>query len=169
MNNNPLSAILGILGNGKISDTITDWIITNPNVVSVAKSINWDLYDAKETLTEVFEIAKKRFSERKPFSKTIEERLEATKRNFVEMLGYDCLNDTEKKMLSASLSGFNANEIKSYLDEAKNLSVEQVTQAIDVAYDKFSKATKLAGVGMSKNGIEQSQSIDFSKAFSVQK
>lgn len=159
--NNILQSLLG--GNVQIMDFVLNWIFTQPFIINMAKTLNWDISHMREVLKGGIEYVSKNYKQRQPFAKTIEQRCADTTRIYNELQGYQCLDETEKRFLSARMAGFNAKEIHDSLNISE--SVEHVANVINKAQEKYLESAKLAGVGATKTEVEQTSKVNLSELF----
>lgn len=161
MNNLIASLLNG--GNGQIMDIALNWLFSQPMATTLAKTLNWDIQHMRQVVKGGIEFISQNYQQRQPFAKTIEQRCADTTRIYNELQGFECLNETEKRYLSASMSGFNAKEIHDSLNVQE--SVEHVSQVIQQAQEKYLKSAKMAGIGATKSDVEQTFKVNMSELF----
>jgi Na+/phosphate symporter len=159
--NNLLQSLLG--GNMQVMDFVLNWLFNQPMTTSFAKTLNWDLSHMRQVLKGGIEYVSNSYKQRQPFAKTLEQRCADTTRIYNELQGFECLNETEKRYLSARMAGFNAKEIHDSLNVQE--SVEHVSDIINKAQEKYLQSAKLAGVGASKNDVEQTSKVNMTELF----
>ena len=153
--NNIIQSLLG--GNANVMDFVLNWLFNQPMTISIAKTLNWDLSHMRQVLKGGIEYISKNYQQRQPFAKTLEQRCADTTRIYNELQGFECLNETEKRYLSARMAGFNAKEIHDSLNVQE--SVEHVSDIINKAQEKY------AGVGASKSDVEQTLKVNMTELF----
>ena len=161
MNNLIASLLNG--GNGQLLDIALNWLFSQPMATTLAKTLNWDISHMRQVVKGGIEYISQNYHQRQPFEKTIEQRCADTTRIYNELQGFECLNETEKRYLSATMSGFNAKEIHDSLNVSE--SIEHVSQVIQQAQEKYLKSAKLAGVGATKSDVEQTFKVNMSELF----
>ena len=159
--NNLLQSLLG--GNVQILDVILNWAFNQPMATNIAKTLNWDIHHMRDVVKSGIEFVSKNYQQRQPFSKTIEQRCADTTRIYNELHGFECLTEIEKRYLSASMAGFNAKEIHDSLNVQE--SIEQVATTISKAQEKYLQASKLAGIGNTKNNVEETSRVNMNELF----
>lgn len=157
--------IAGLLngGNGQLMDIALNWLFSQPMTTTLAKTLNWDISHMRQVVKGGIEYISQNYQQRQPFAKTIEQRCADTTRIYNELQGFECLNETEKRYLSATMSGFNAKEIHDSLNVSE--SIEHVSQIIQQAQEKYLKSAKMAGVGATKSDVEQTFKVNMSELF----
>lgn len=167
--NNLLQTILGAFsqgkGNGQIVEFALNWLFQQPNAVAVCKAMNWDIANLKDAIKGGISYASKAYSERIPFVKTVEQRVQDVKTIYKELQGFACLDELEAMVLASKLAGFNAKEILHGLELNDKMTVEQISNMALAAQEKYSKAAKEAGIGITANNIEQSSNVDLTSVF----
>lgn len=161
MNNLIASLLNG--GNGQLMDIALNWLFSQPMATTLAKTLNWDINHMRQVLKGGIEFISQNYQQRQPFAKTIEQRCADTTRIYNELQGFECLNETEKRYLSATMSGFNAKEIHDSLNVQE--SIEHVSQVIQQAQEKYLKSAKMAGVGATKSDVEQTYKVNMTELF----
>ena len=161
MNNLIASLLNG--GNGQLMDIALNWLFSQPMATTLAKTLNWDIQHMRQVLKGGIEFISQNYQQRQPFAKTIEQRCADTTRIYNELQGFECLNETEKRYLSASMSGFNAKEIHDSLNVQE--SVEYVAKTIQQAQEKYLNSAKMAGIGATKSDVEQTFKVNMSELF----
>jgi hypothetical protein len=161
-----LSLIQSLLGgNGQMSDIAINWIAKHPNTIALCKTMNWDVNSFCDTIKGGFGYLTNSYKERPPFAKTEQQRLEDTKKVYLELKGYECLDETERMILACKTAGFNAKETFDGLKLESTLSVEQVANIGMTAQEKYLKVAKMAGVGATTSSVEQSSNINLKEIF----
>lgn len=150
-------------GNGQLLDIALNWLFSQPMATTLAKTLNWDIQHMRQVVKGGIEYISQNYQQRQPFAKTIEQRCADTTRIYNELQGFECLNETEKRYLSASMSGFNAKEIHDSLNVSE--SIEHVSQVVQQAQEKYLKSAKMAGIGATKSDVEQTFKVNMNELF----
>jgi hypothetical protein len=161
--NNLLTALLSGGGNSQIVDFALNWLFNQPMATTFAKTLNWDVNHMRQVVKGGIDYIAQNYQQRQPFAKTIEQRCADTTRIYNELQGFECLNETEKRYLSASMSGFNAKEIHDSLNVQE--SVEHVAKTIQQAQEKYLNSAKMAGIGATKSDVEQTYKVNMTELF----
>lgn len=159
--NNLLTSLLS--GNVQLTEFVVNWLFNQPMATTIAKTLNWDIANMQQVVKGGIEYITKNYQQRLPFAKTIEQRCADTTRIYNELQGFECLNETEKRYLSAKMAGFNAKEIHDNLNITE--SVEQVASITAKAQEKYLQSAKLAGVGATQSEVEPTSRVNMSELF----